>query len=90
MSSKPKLSDEKFETNEKQKSMQQVLNDLNSNKNPLEPLNNNIEESFEIVKDLQNIIQNCSDLTNDQKFDYCKSQRYFMKLYLKNMNKKNL
>ncbi|MBY8981479.1 MAG: hypothetical protein KGD57_00900 [Candidatus Lokiarchaeota archaeon] len=86
MSTKTKQSDEKLELTEKENSITLVLN---NNENHPESKNNNIEESFEMVKDLQDILQNCSELTNDQKSDYCQSQRYFMKQYLINLNKKN-
>ena len=39
-----------------------------------------------IIKDIQNIIERCSHLSNQEKWDYCKSQRYFIKQYLKQIN----
>ena len=38
--------------------------------------------NLEMAKDLQNIINNSSNLTGKVTWEYCKSQRYFMKLYL--------
>lgn len=32
---------------------------------------------------VRSILINCPDLTNNQKFDYCRIERYFMKSYLK-------
>lgn len=32
---------------------------------------------------VRSILINCPDLTNKQKFDYCRIERYFMKSYLK-------
>ncbi|MBY9008124.1 MAG: hypothetical protein KGD63_15395 [Candidatus Lokiarchaeota archaeon] len=85
MSSQSKLSEEKLRLDDNQKSNQQ---NINHNTNILNYFKENIEESFEMAKDLENILKNCSDLTNEQKSDYCKSQRYFMKQYLKKLNKK--
>ncbi|TXT63661.1 MAG: hypothetical protein BAJALOKI3v1_330015 [Promethearchaeota archaeon] len=44
------------------------------------------DDNLEIVKDLQKIIQNCSQLSEKEIWDYCQSQRYFMKLYLQKLN----
>jgi hypothetical protein len=41
-----------------------------------------------ILNEIKIILQNCSNLTDKQKLEYCNSQRYFMKLYLKELNKK--
>ncbi|MFX1478176.1 MAG: hypothetical protein ACFFCI_08585 [Promethearchaeota archaeon] len=38
-----------------------------------------------ISKDIQSILSNCPDLTTSQKLDYCNNQRYFMKMYLRNI-----
>ena len=45
-------------------------------------------ENLKILKDLQDILQNCTNLTQKEKLEYCKSQRFFMKLYLKEMNRR--
>ncbi|MFX1346840.1 MAG: hypothetical protein ACFFAI_17215 [Promethearchaeota archaeon] len=42
-------------------------------------------EYLSISNDIHSILSNCPDLTTNQKLDYCNSQRYFMKLYLKEM-----
>lgn len=41
------------------------------------------EEYLSISTDIHSILSSYPDLTNNQKLDYCNSQRYFMKLYLK-------
>ncbi|MHA2281778.1 MAG: hypothetical protein ACXAC5_13120 [Promethearchaeota archaeon] len=41
------------------------------------------EEYLSISTDIHSILLNYPDLTNDQKLDYCNNQRYFMKLYLR-------
>jgi hypothetical protein len=44
----------------------------------------NVEtEYLSISNDIHSILSNCPDLSSDQKLDYCNSQRYFMKMYLK-------
>ncbi len=45
-------------------------------------------DNLKILKDLQDILQNCTKLTQKEKLEYCKSQRFFMKLYLKEMNRR--
>ncbi|MFX0029826.1 MAG: hypothetical protein ACFE8B_11490 [Candidatus Hermodarchaeota archaeon] len=40
-------------------------------------------EYLSISNDIHSILANCPDLSSDQKLDYCNSQRYFMKMYLK-------
>ncbi|MEJ2250047.1 MAG: hypothetical protein P8Y97_10345 [Candidatus Lokiarchaeota archaeon] len=38
---------------------------------------------LQMIKEIRQIISNCSFLSDQEKVDYCKSERYFMKLYLK-------
>jgi hypothetical protein len=38
-----------------------------------------------ISNDIQSILSNCPDLSTTQKLDYCNSQRYFMKMYMRNI-----
>jgi len=40
-------------------------------------------EYLDISNDIQAILSNCSDLTLNQKLDFCNNQRHFIKLYLK-------
>jgi hypothetical protein len=51
-------------------------------------------EYLSVSNDIHSILSNCQDLTNTQKLDFCNNQRYFMKLYLKevviNINKNSL
>ncbi|MHA1195122.1 MAG: hypothetical protein ACTSRH_00040 [Promethearchaeota archaeon] len=46
-----------------------------------------ILDSFNLLKEIQSILQNSTYLTPQQKLMYCESQRYFMKLYLREINK---
>ncbi len=43
------------------------------------------DEYLIISNDIHSILSNCSNLTNNQKLEFCNSQRYFMKLFLKDM-----
>ena len=45
-------------------------------------------ENLIILKEIQEILKNCSNLSGKQRLDYCKSQRFFMKLYLRELNKR--
>ena len=46
------------------------------------------DEYLAISNDLHTILSNCSEFSNSQKLDFCNNQRYFMKLYLKELLKK--
>jgi hypothetical protein len=48
---------------------------------------NSINENLKLLHQIQSILQNCSHLTDKQKLLYCESQRYFMKLYLRDVNR---
>ena len=59
-------------------------------------VNNQVEEipqkakydNFKLLSDISNVLQNCRHLTEKDKLLYCQSQRYFMKLYLREINKR--
>ncbi len=44
-------------------------------------------ENLAIIKILHSLLLTNSNLTNKQKLDYCKSERFFMKLYLREIIK---
>ncbi len=46
------------------------------------------KEIFKIIEDIQNIIENCDNLNDKEKWNYCESQRYFIKQFLKNLNER--
>jgi polyphosphate kinase len=48
---------------------------------------NSINENMKLLQQLQSILQKCAHLTEKQKLLYCESQRYFMKLYLRDVNR---
>ena len=45
------------------------------------------EQNLEVLQFIQRTIKNHLDLNSDQVKDYLKRQRYFIKLYLKEVNK---
>jgi hypothetical protein len=45
-------------------------------------------DNFKLLTDISNVLQKCRHLTSKDKLLYCQSQRYFMKLYLREINKK--
>ena len=44
-------------------------------------------DNFKLLRDIQNVLQNCSHLSDRDRLNYCNTQRYFMKLYLREINK---
>ncbi|MFX1377207.1 MAG: hypothetical protein ACFFA0_15485 [Promethearchaeota archaeon] len=44
-------------------------------------------DNFKLLTDIQNVLQNCRHLTDRDRLNYCNTQRYFMKLYLREINK---
>ncbi len=44
-------------------------------------------DNFKLLTDIQNVLQKCSHLSDKDRLNYCNTQRYFMKLYLREMNK---
>ena len=48
---------------------------------------NSVNENMKLLQQLQSILQKCAHLTEKQKLLYCESQRYFMKLYLRDVNR---
>jgi len=47
-----------------------------------------IDKHFNMIKEIHYILKNSADLTQNQKFAYCNSQRFFMKLYLQRISEK--
>jgi len=45
-------------------------------------------DNFKLLTDIQNVLINCRHLTSKDKLLYCQSQRYFMKQYLREINKR--
>ena len=62
-------------------------------KDSVETLNENIEdlcdENLTTLKKIHAILLNCVNLSKKQKLEFCNSERYFMKLYLKKLREQN-
>lgn len=43
--------------------------------------------NLKLLQEIQTVLQRCAHLTEKQRLMYCESQRYFMKQYLREMNK---
>ena len=68
--------------------------DLSSSKNKsIETSENDIEElcdeNLTSLKKIHAILLNCVNLSKKQKLEFCNSERYFMKLYLKKLREEN-
>ena len=50
-------------------------------------LENTKEQNLEVLQFIQRMIKSYSDMNSSQLKDYLKRQRYFIKLYLKEVNK---
>ena len=48
----------------------------------------NKRANLNLLQEIQTVLQRCTHLTEKQRLMYCESQRYFMKQYLREMNKK--
>ncbi len=68
-------------------------NSINSGKKFIELVDENIEglcdENLTTLKKIHGILLNCLNLSKQQKLEFCESERYFMKLYLKKLQNKN-
>lgn len=62
-----------------------IKDSFNFNKKPDEELN----ELFTLIQLIDNVLSSNITLTKQQTIDYCTSQRYFMKLYMKIIMAKN-
>ena len=45
-------------------------------------------DNFKLLTDIQSVLQKCTHLSDNDRLMYCQSQRYFMKLYLREINKR--
>jgi hypothetical protein len=44
-------------------------------------------DNFKLLNEIQTILKRCAHLNPKQRLMYCESQRYFMKLYLREVNR---
>ncbi|MFX0039582.1 MAG: hypothetical protein ACFFCY_04980 [Promethearchaeota archaeon] len=69
-----------------------VRNSKNPEKILAESVDENIEnlcdENLTTLKKIHAILLNCLNLSKQQKLEFCESERYFMKLYLKKLKNK--
>jgi hypothetical protein len=67
-------------------------NSVNLEKQSTEFESQNIEslcdENLTTLKKIHAILLNCINLSKNQKIEFCESERYFMKLYLKKLQDK--
>ncbi len=49
----------------------------------------NKRSNLNLLQEIQTVLQRCTHLTEKQRLMYCESQRYFMKQYLREMNKQH-
>jgi len=71
------------------------LKDLFYEKNNRDEIVNKINQlpgknkraNLNLLQEIQTVLQRCTHLTEKQRLMYCESQRYFMKQYLREMNK---
>ena len=47
----------------------------------------NKRANLKLLQEIQTVLHKCTHLTEKQRLMYCDSQRYFMKQYLREMNK---
>ena len=47
----------------------------------------NKRANLKLLQEIQTVLQRCAHLTENQRLMYCESQRYFMKQYLREMNR---
>jgi len=81
----------RIQTNLEEKFRSQInsfgINDTTENSINL-GLSNELKKIYLKVFKVHLILLNSSDLTNNQKLEYCRIERYFMKLFLKEIVKK--
>ena len=71
------------------------LKDLFYEKNNRDEIVNKINQlpgknkraNLNLLQEIQTVLQRCTHLTEKQRLMYCESQRYFMKQYLREMNR---
>ncbi|MFX0001305.1 MAG: hypothetical protein ACFE9Q_11325 [Candidatus Hodarchaeota archaeon] len=60
-----------------------------SNKMVNENIEDICDENLTTLQKIHAILLNCVNLSKKQKLEFCESERYFMKLYLKKVQDKN-
>ncbi len=70
-------------TETKEFSLSKISN--NEFQNPQYVATNPEDDYLAILNDIHTILSNSSEFSNFQRLDFCNNQRYFMKLYLKEL-----
>lgn len=65
----------------------QIKDELKAKINQLPEKNK--RSNLKLLQEIQSVLQRCAHLTEKQRLMYCESQRYFMKQYLREMNKQD-
>jgi hypothetical protein len=69
-------------------------NSINLKEDSSELVDQNIEnlcdENLSTLQKIHAILLNCVNLSKKQKLEFCESERYFMKLYLKKLRGQNI
>ncbi|MFX1568414.1 MAG: hypothetical protein ACFFCV_08605 [Promethearchaeota archaeon] len=75
----------RFSSDIEPRNVTNIVNEINKGQfnNVRDNVKDSTSEYLSISNDIHSILSNCPDLTNTQKLDFCNNQRYFMKLYLK-------
>lgn len=74
---------------ENENSSKKIKSDNNSQSNNQE-VEDLCDENLTSLKKIHAILLNCSNLSKNQKLEFCESERYFMKLYLRQLKEKDL
>ena len=84
MDLKSKSRDEKFSLDKSSNQERDKINELPQSKKVEEICDENLVS----LKKIHAILLNCLNLNEKEKLEFCNSERYFMKLYLKKINDK--
>ena len=84
MDSKSKTQNDKF-SSEEQSKQKDVTIEILTQSTKVEEI---CDENLITLKKIHAILLNCVNLNEKEKMEFCNSERYFMKLYLKKLNDK--
>jgi len=84
MDSKSKTRNDKF-SSEEQSKQKDVTIEILTQSTKVEEI---CDENLITLKKVHAILLNCVNLNEKEKMEFCNSERYFMKLYLKKLNDK--
>jgi len=73
----------------KSTSIESIKLETQSDKVAEENIENLCDENLTTLQKIHAILLNCFNLSKKQKLEFCESERYFMKLYLKKLKNNN-